>query len=123
MTRRKSRPHEWLMLVLMAIALSFFILGAFQASDARAVTGAQAANIAYWESADICPRHSGGVCISRRSDVLYGLGGGAWAASAEGWERGWWEPWITSRASARWYSYEIFHISPGGSVYNRRMSG
>jgi hypothetical protein len=102
-------------LIGAAVALAAAAL----ASPAGAVSGAQATDIAYWESVAICPHYSGGVCISRRSGWSSGRGGGAWNAQAEGWERGWWEPWITSRVSARWYYKECFIITAGGSVTNR----
>lgn len=107
------------MLLLVALALlSAALIALYAAEGAGAVGGATAYAIANGRAVDICPHHFGGVCMRRRVAVQ-GVGGGRWYFEAEGWERGWWEPWMTPY-NARWYYKLCGYIHSNGPTFGER---
>lgn len=99
----------------VAVALPFVI-----ADEAEARTGAQAAGDAVYYSAVDCPHHSAGVCKSRDSQVLAGLGGGRWRIETRGWECYSWEPcaYTGGRNASRFYYYRWCDLENNGTRSN-----
>ena len=89
----------WIILALLC-ALAAAATAA-SADDAHGSTRAQAISAGIYWSAQWCPHHSGGVCV-KRTTTVQGSAPGPFRVIIQGWERGWWEPWMTVN-HARWY--------------------
>jgi hypothetical protein len=101
----------------LVAALSF----ATFAPSAEAVTGAWANSDAINQSAQDCPHHWGGVCLRRRVNYVWGLGGGRWTVEVDGWETGFWD---LSRDwhHARWYYVHQYQVEANGG-HTRNVYG